>query len=160
MSTKKCAGCKKSFPKSQFKSSNAKGVFYRTVCISCRTIERNKSKSKTPEAYLRSLYHHLKYSRTKNNKDVIWAIEPEDLVLIWEKQSGKCALTNLNMTYHKDGQGKKDLNASIDRIDPQIWYLPSNIQLVCSRVNILKHSLSEDLLYWWCKNIVEFKEND
>jgi len=159
MSTKKCAGCSKSFPKEKFKSSNAKGVFYRTRCISCRTTERNKSKSKTPEAYLKSLYHHLKYSRTKND-NVVWEIEAEDLILIWDRQAGKCALTNLYMTYHKDGQGKKDLNASIDRIDPQVWYIPSNLQLVCSRVNIIKHTLSEDLLYWWCKNIVEFKEND
>ena len=70
MSTKKCAGCKKSFPKSEFKSSNAKGVFYRSTCLGCRTIARNKKKSGSPEAYLKSLYHHLKYSRTKNNKDV------------------------------------------------------------------------------------------
>ena len=96
----------------------------------------------------------------KNNKEVIWDIEPEDLIEVWDRQKGNCALTDLYMTYHKDGHGKKDLNASIDRIDPTIWYIPSNIQLVCSRVNILKHNLSEDLLYWWCKNIVEFKEND
>ena len=36
------------------------------------------------------------------------------------------------MTYHKDGAGKKDLNASIDRINPDIEYLVTNIQLVCS----------------------------
>ena len=64
------------------------------------------------------------------------------------------------MTYHKDGGGKRDLNASIDRIDPDIEYIVTNIQLVCSRANMMKHTLKEDELYWWAKNIVESKEND
>ena len=75
-------------------------------------------------------------------------------------KEGKCALTGLFMTYHKDGSGTRGLNASIDRIDPDIEYLVTNIQLVCSRANIIKHTLKEDELYWWAKNIVESKEND
>jgi len=110
--------------------------------------------------YLRHLYSHLKHSRYVGTKALTWEIEVEDVLSLWDKQEGRCALTGLLMTYHKDGNGKKDLNASIDRIDPEIWYVPNNIQLVCSRVNVLKHNLSEDLLYWWAKNIVEFKEND
>mgnify|MGYP003121049459 CR=1 FL=1 len=137
MSTKKCVGCKKAFPKSDFEGSNANGKFSRKFCKNCLQSQRNKNKSKSPEAYLRHLYSHLKHSRHAGTEDL-----------------------GLLMTYHKDGNGKKDLNASIDRIDPEIWYIPSNIQLVCSRVNVLKHNLSEDLLYWWAKNIVEFKEND
>ena len=62
------------------------------------------------------------------------------------------------MTWQKDGSGKKELNISIDRIDPHIGYILGNIQLVTTRVNILKHSLTEDELYWWCKNIVVNKE--
>ena len=160
MSTKKCVGCGKTLPKSKFEGKNSKGIFQRKTCSTCLITQRNKNRSKTPEAYLRHLYSHLKHSRHASVKGLVWEIEVEDLLNVWDEQQGRCALTGLLMTYHKDGQGKKDLNASIDRIDPQVWYIPSNIQLVCSRVNILKHSLSEDLLYWWAKNIVEFKEND
>ena len=160
MSTKKCVGCNKTFPKTNFEGSNANGKFSRKFCKNCLQSQRNKNKSKSPEAYLRHLYSHLKHSRHASTEDLVWEIEVEDLLSIWEAQNGRCALTGLLMTYHKDGNGKKDLNASIDRIDPEIWYIPSNIQLVCSRVNVLKHNLSEDLLYWWAKNIVEFKEND
>ena len=60
----------------------------------------------------------------------------------------------------KHGSGRRDLNASIDRIDPDIDYLAHNIQLVCARANAMKHVLKEDELYWWAKNIVESKEND
>tara|TARA_B100000212_G_scaffold193853_1_gene146198 strand:- start:1330 stop:1812 length:483 start_codon:yes stop_codon:yes gene_type:complete len=160
MKERKCLGCSKTFPLTSFEAKNSKGVFYRNTCPSCRRVVQNRKKSKTPEAYLKNLYSHLKSSRTKDHPEVVWDIEVEDLVAIWEAQAGRCALTGLIMTYHKDGQGKKDLNVSIDRIDPNIWYIPNNIQLVCSRVNILKHSLSEDLLYWWCKNIVEYKEKE
>jgi hypothetical protein len=156
---RKCIGCGKSFSLKTFESTNAKGKFYRNTCVSCRRVNQNKNKSKTPEAYLKSLYVQLKSSRTKDNPELVFDIEVEDLIAVWNAQQGKCALTGLYMTYHKDGQGKKDLNVSIDRINPNIWYIPNNIQLVCGRVNILKHSLTEDLLYWWCKNIVEHKEN-
>ena len=102
----------------------------------------------------------IKTHTKKEKVKVDWDIELEDVLELWDKQEGKCALTGLFMTYHKDGSGKKDLNASIDRINPDIEYLVTNIQLVCSRANTLKHNLREDELYWWAKNIVEFKEND
>lgn len=122
---------------------------------------RRKAASATPQTYLTRLFGQLKHARTKKEKvKVGWDIELEDVLELWDKQEGKCALTGLFMTYHKDGGGRKDLNASIDRINPEIEYLVTNIQLVCSRANVLKHNLREDELYWWAKNIVEFKEND
>jgi|TARA_B000000557_G_scaffold186746_1_gene152724 hypothetical protein len=122
---------------------------------------RRKAASATPQTYLTRLFGQLKHARTKKEKvKVGWDIELEDVLELWDKQEGRCALTGLFMTYHKDGGGKKDLNASIDRINPEIEYLVTNIQLVCSRANTLKHNLREDELYWWAKNIVEFKEND
>ena len=57
-------------------------------------------------------------------------------------------------------RGRRDLNVSIDRIDPDIDYLVTNIQLVCLRANTMKHTMKEDELYWWAKNIVECKENE
>ena len=111
-----------------------------------------------PYTYLRHVFTQLKYSRRKRDPDLDWEIEVDNLIEAWDRQEGKCALTGLYMTYHKDGTGKKDLNVSVDRIDPGVGYLPYNIQLVCNRVNTLKHVLPEDELYWWCKNIVSYKE--
>ena len=42
--------------------------------------------------------------------------------------------------------------------DPQGPYTIVNVQLVCHRVNLIKHTMPEDELYWWCKNIVTNKE--
>jgi len=32
------------------------------------------------------------------------------------------------------------------------------MQLVCHRVNIMKHTLMEEDFWWWCKNIVETQD--
>ena len=76
---------------------------------------------------------------------------------LWDKQNGRCALSGAFMTWHKGGE-KRNTNVSIDRIDPNIEYVLPNIQLVCWRVNLIKHTMTEDELYWWCKNIVTHKE--
>jgi len=161
MSTRKCTSCKKELPLEDFGVRNDRGTVYSKKCKPCVDIARRKAASATPQTYLTRLFGQLKHARTKKEKvKVGWDIELEDVLELWDKQEGRCALTGLFMTYHKDGAGKKDLNASIDRINPEIEYLVTNIQLVCSRANMLKHTLREDELYWWAKNIVEFKEND
>ena len=159
MGTRKCVNCNKSLPKSSFEVSDARGTYLRTVCKSCRNVERNKNRSNNPESYIRHLYSQLKYSRKKKNPELKWAIEPEDLISLWNLQDGRCALTGIFMTWGKDGSGRKELNISIDRIDPNEHYIPGNIQLVCGRVNYMKHTLPEEELYWWCKNIVTKKED-
>tara|TARA_Y100001951_G_C11256211_1_gene249561 strand:- start:538 stop:1038 length:501 start_codon:yes stop_codon:yes gene_type:complete len=160
-SSKKCTSCKKELSLSEFLTKNDRGTVLSKKCKTCSYAVRQKNASATPQNYLTRLFGQLKHARTKKkDKKVEWDIELEDVLELWEKQKGKCALTGLFMTYHKDGSGNRDLNASIDRIDPDINYVITNIQLVCSRANMLKHTLKEDELYWWAKNIVEFKENE
>jgi len=76
---------------------------------------------------------------------------------MWETQDGRCALSGVLMTHHRDGalgDGKqKDLNASIDRVNPQGPYSRENVQLAAARVNIMKHTLGEEMFIWWVKNI-------
>ena len=160
MNTRICSSCAKKLPEKNFhESSNPKGSYFRRVCISCKNQQANRKKSATPEAYLKHLYSQLKYSRKKNNPELGWEIEVKDLMDRWHSRMGHCALSNVLMTYAKDGTGAKEFNVSIDRIDPHIGYVPGNIQLVCYRTNLMKHTLPEEELYWWCKNIVTNKEN-
>ena len=65
-------------------------------------------------------------------------------------------MSGVYFTHHKDGSGNKEFNASIDRIDPGGNYTKNNVQLVAYRVNMLKHTLTEDMFYWWIKNIHDF----
>ncbi len=44
-------------------------------------------------------------------------------------------------------------NISIDRKDTTKGYISGNIQLVCKRVNIMKHSLTDKQFKVWIKKI-------
>jgi len=76
---------------------------------------------------------------------------------LWKKQDGRCALSGVPLTFHQSGgygDGKKgEFNASIDRINPSGPYLPENIQLVAMRVNYMKNVLSEEMFFWWVRNL-------
>lgn len=156
MSTRKCGNCKKKLPSADFEVLNQK--WKRSICKKCRTAEQNKNRSATPESYLAHLCTQLKYSRNKKNPEMEWAIDPQHLAKIWDKQNGRCAISSVHMTHVKDGTGIHDFNVSIDRINPDLHYLPDNIQLVCHRINTMKHTLPEDQFFWWIKNIVTTKE--
>jgi hypothetical protein len=153
---KTCADCHQKLDDSEFEIVHIKGNYSRTICRSCRQQKINRKKSSSPERYIRHLHTQAKSARKHSGKE--WKISPDDLLRRWEEQEGRCALSGVFMTWTKDGNGKKEMNISIDRIHPHIGYIPSNVQLVCNRINILKHNLTEDELYWWCKNIITIKE--
>ena len=123
------------------------------VCKVCNENTRRKRIGATYESYLDLI---CKQSKSKNRKkDVLFTIDTEHLCGVWAAQQGRCALSGVMMTHHKDGLGRKDFNASMDRIVPEYGYVPGNVQLVCDRVNTMRHTLSMDMFYWWIKCIHE-----
>jgi len=126
--------------------------------MACKAKQLEERVSRSYENYLRHLYSNSKSNVKcgKRGDHVEWDIEPEDITALWDKQQGKCAVSGVFLTHHKDGSGRKDYNASIDRISCERGYTPQNVQLVAYRINIMKHTLSEDMFYWWIKTINDF----
>jgi hypothetical protein len=64
-----------------------------------------------------------------------------DLIELWNRQEGRCAITGIPMTYRAERASFFPYNISIDRIIPK-WeggtYALNNIQLVCKMANELK----------------------
>lgn len=58
----------------------------------------------------------------------------DQLLVLLEKQSYKCALTDREMTCIR-GHGRVPTNLSIDRLNPGEPYTIDNVQLVCSDIN-------------------------
>lgn len=81
-------------------------------------------------------------------------ITAEDLMELYRKQEGRCAISGESMTFHV-GKGRTLTNCSLDRIDPLGVYTTDNVQLVCHVVNIMKHNLSEQDFILWCKRIAQ-----
>ena len=145
--SKVCTQCKSTCPAEDYLTS---GNVTRTVCKSCTYAGRRKKWSSSYQEFLNRLYQNSKSSRSKILE---WGITPDHLVDLWESQDGRCAVSGVAMTHHRDGTGRKDFNASIDRLSNDHGYFPNNIRLVCYRVNILRHDLPIDMLYWWIKTI-------
>jgi hypothetical protein len=95
-------------------------------------------------------------SKSRSRGFTDYEVTAEYLAELWQRQDGRCAISGVVLTHHNDGSGAKDFNASIDRIDSQQGYTPGNVQLVALRVNLLKQSLSTDMLYWWVKTIYQY----
>lgn len=130
----------------------------RAICTPCRIQEREIQMSSTYQNFLGHLYINAKSSivRGTRTKDHVFTLEPSHLTDLWQSQEGKCAISGVFLTHHKDGSGSKEFNASLDRISNAKGYTPDNIQLVAYRINIMKHALSEDMFYWWVKTINDF----
>tara|TARA_Y100000004_G_scaffold5903_1_gene6838 strand:- start:5 stop:451 length:447 start_codon:yes stop_codon:yes gene_type:complete len=142
-----CITCKRSLSKKEYTGK-------RNVCKRCLYLQRDDLRNASHKAYLAMIHSKLKTAR----KDMEWEITTGYLEELWDKQNGRCALSGVFMTW-QSGEGRQDLNVSIDRKSPDKGYIIGNIQLVTQRVNIMKHILKDAELYWWCKNIVTNKED-
>jgi len=149
---KKCKRCNQLKPITEFSN--------RLICTDCKTAKHRRTVSTDYEQYLGNLYTQCKYSQTTRkdqpgHNKAEFDLNKEDLLEIWEEQNGRCAISGVVLTHHKDGSGRKDFNASIDRIVPYEPYIKDNVQLVAYRVNLMKHELTEDLFYWWVRTILD-----
>ena len=150
--TRKCSSCGSEKLETDFPDRSKK------TCTACKARKHNKNVSGSHEAYLRDLCSKAKYAVNNGRRadHIEWRITPEDLVRLWDEQEGRCDVSVVILTHHKDGSGHKDFNVSMDRISNDRSYSPDNIQLVCYRVNIMRHSLSGDMFYWWIRTINDF----
>jgi hypothetical protein len=107
------------------------------------------------ELYLIDRYHGCR-SRS-NRKGIQFDLTVEFLKRLWDKQSGRCAITGINMT-HSILEGKIKTNLSVDKINAKLGYTQKNIQLVCNIVNIMKSDMDIKELKYFCNLIIQGHE--
>lgn len=79
----------------------------------------------------------------------------EYLKQLWNKQEGKCALTNFPMSYQQSKGKRNPYSLSIDKIDPNKGYEVGNVQFVCFAANMMKGELSLSELKKFCQAIIK-----
>lgn len=107
-----------------------------------------KSIEGRPESFLADQMYHIKSrsekpeypQNTSCSKKREFDLDRGYLRGLWEKQDGRCAVTNIQMV-HKFGYLE---SVSIDRIDSSKGHVKDNIQLVCLAVNRMKNSHSNE----------------
>lgn len=85
-------------------------------------------------------------------KTIVISITKEYAWSLFVKQKGKCALTNLDLSFPKHGKDKSS-TASLDRIDSSKGYEADNIQWVHKDVNIMKNKFDQNYFIKICNLI-------
>lgn len=154
MEFRECNTCGVTKEITAFEKAYSRGSHYRRhQCMSCKAVERNDRTNKDPILYLRRAFSQLKSNRIRKST-FSWELSFDDIKDKWEKNKGKCLVTGIQMTHHRDGSGKRiSTNVSIDRINNKEGYINSNVRLVCWGVNLMKHSMSDIELMRWVRRI-------
>jgi hypothetical protein len=86
------------------------------------------------------------------HRGLVWDLEPQDVIDMYEQQGQVCALTGWPI-----GWSKKGLTAtlSIDRIDSSEGYLKTNVQLVHKDVNMAKQQFSQEYFIEMCSAVTD-----
>ena len=136
-----CTACRVVKPLSDFSGHNK-------VCNTCRG-ERNANNA---NGYLKGyLQMRLSTLRQRHKKYSGTPVTLDDLLDIYKKQNGMCAITGLPMHYTME---ESDLSVSPDRIDNSKGYIEGNVRLVCARANLMQSVLDDTHLLWWCRAVV------
>lgn len=120
-------------------------------------------KAKYDSSIRGKLYNLLEAARSRTKKKGLELdIDLDFLLELYNKQNGKCALTNISFTFERNKPGVKNFlphNPSIDKIDPFGGYTKNNIRIVLVAVNLALNNFGEDCFYEICKAYIKNRES-
>ena len=79
-------------------------------------------------------------------------IDKDFLEELWDRQCGRCALTNVPMDIDEHSPL---FSKSLDRIDSNLGYTKDNVQWVCRAINLAKGAHSDEELTAWIQAVRE-----
>lgn len=138
----------------------ARCALLRTVCTACRRaqadlLRHNASVTPAVRAFWRRKMSSLKQGAL--TRGILVAIDEDDLVQLFLKQEGRCALSGLALdiaAVSVAGRGgRAELCPSVDRIDSHGNYILGNVQILAQVVNIMKNDVEEGRFVDLCRAI-------
>lgn len=126
-------------------------------CNRCKQTQNKNARSNYSDEKRLEKILQVRWLNAKDrakSKNRLFDITKQDLMDLWNKQEGKCAISKIPMTFNIDS-GRNPYNVSIDQINPAQGYTKDNIQLVCMCVNQLKSDFDMNVIINICKNIIE-----
>lgn len=131
---KKCRVCGRVKSFSEFhKNDNGKQLF--GIASDCKECRKEKSKQdweKNKNNIKKNIIHRASQRAKKNN--ILFNITEEDIEI-----PEICPVFNKPFVL-----GDKDWTYSIDRINPEIGYIPGNIIIVSNRANVIKNNATPE----------------
>lgn len=127
-----CAECQEEKPIAAF-GYNFKKSSFDSICIKCDNVKSNLLK------YTYSIYKRFKQKINNDKRTGTLSIKQSDIRNQYEKQNGRCAISDQTMTlHHTICQFYRMIvmypdNMIVQLIDPVLGYLPTNFILVCAK---------------------------
>lgn len=160
--TKLCPRCSQTRPLTDyhFNQKQSKYAYYCKKCVSdkAQIYHQSLSQSNDPNDILKSTFTKMLQSTRSNakSKSLPCSINLSILTGMYHKQEGKCYYTGTPMTLRTSDHLNRDpLLISLDRIQPNEGYTPSNTVMCCWGVNAMKGHHSKDLFYQTLKLFYE-----
>lgn len=109
-----------------------------------------------PQWRLNKLFRMAKSRATVKGRE--FTITLQDLLDLWEKQGGKCAVSGRAFELaFTDGDGPHPDGLSLDRVDANIGYTAGNVRLVTYHINTALSKFGEDALMQLALDIIKHK---
>jgi hypothetical protein len=169
----KCFRCKRDLPIEQFQplfgiSQSLKSIrpsvrrqtALHPHCWHCREQEKGEwashpGYSPALDRFWAKAMHRI--NANARNRGLLVAIDKDDLLGLYLKQGGRCALTGMEMNWRAKGgtaRGQRALTApSADRIDSHGNYTLDNVQIVMSAINVMKNDMTTDQFVMLCEQV-------
>lgn len=94
-----------------------------------------------------------------SSRGIVLVLDKEDLIELYLRQQGKCALTGLDLDLTAVGYAKRNgraaLSPSLDRINSDGNYVLGNVQLIANVVNVMKNDIKQDQFIKLCQLVAE-----
>jgi hypothetical protein len=91
---------------------------------------------------------YSKLKRDAAKRDIDFDLTIEEISNQYENQNKLCALTGVPLKFGVD--------ASVDRINSQLWYDSANIQIVHKDLNMMKKDMPNEVFIAWCKLVSNY----
>lgn len=106
---------------------------------------------KVPGQMVKRIKQKLNFTQgNAKRRDLNVEIEEEQLLCLYKKQLGLCAITGCQLTCDKS-----DSDISVDRTDSSESYTEENVQLISELANHIKSDIETNVLYDWTGRILD-----
>ncbi len=121
---------------------------------------RNKRVLEPGDAGLHWLFKRQMSSHQSRarKKGLPCTVDPEYLVGLYHKQDGRCYYTGRELLWGR-GKARGPDTMSLDRLDPRVGYIPSNVVLCTYLTNTTKQDRTEKEFYEYCREVLDIRDS-
>ena len=125
-------------------------------CSACAIERDNVRYSASIHAYVKMLIKNKISDCKRGKRNKFISLNHDTFFKIWEQQYEKfgsiCPYSGIEMT-HQRGEGKIGTNASIDRFDSSLGYIPGNVVFCTNLTNSMKLDMDFEEFLVQCQTI-------